>query len=636
MQTILPRARFDVTKGEPPEGRSPRENRDPLADEVQQRALTSVSAFYDEFRADLLRRLVRAYRHDATHQDLYRIAQQLFTEYVPPLTRILTDAQLAAWLTGASRVASLPDVAPFPGHAGAVLPPLPPIGTTTSLGDEWDWSGMRVWLPIVGEAIADLQSRRLVTRDDFDRMTDQAKAEAFTVAGLQTQEALETVRTALVEVQQEGEGLGAFRAKMDEHLETSAIGPGHLENILRTNTAQAATAGEEAIVNHPIVSSGFPYESQDIIDDSRVTDLCYAIAHAGIGGSNVYRRDDPVIIHFRKPRHWQCRCGRTFLTLEDAARRGIKEAQKWLETGYPPDQPEYVPWPNVELPPGWTPGGVRMSVSFVETQHPRDKGGEFTKIGSGNTGDVHKVGDEVVKSARLKDGSMSEEGKVYKALAGVRGIVAGQQVGDKIRMPFYKHIMSVDAVPRERRASMAAIVSKNKGRINEAVTALSNAGYSYNDPLQFGVGEGHKLDLLDFSNASKGSIDQALTDNLGHLRSFYEEFGMPAESKRIGRVGAVLQGMQYIGKGEDELGFWDGEIGEATVAKLKSQLGEKEPKYAYYATNGRHISIGGIAQTEPEDGLKVILSDKPLAADDMEKWEITPVVHLSADAGGVR
>ena len=46
-----------------------------------------------------------------------------------------------------------------------------------------------------------------------------------------------------------------------------------------------------------------------------------------------------------------CRCGRNPLTVEQAAARGIPEAQQWLESG-PPATPAHVPMP-VELPEGF-------------------------------------------------------------------------------------------------------------------------------------------------------------------------------------------------------------------------------------------------------------------------------------------
>ena len=252
------------------------------------------------------------------------------------------------------------------------------------------------------------------------------------------------------------------------------------------------------------------------------------------------------------------------------------------------------------------------------------------KIGQGSTGDVHKVGDEVEKSGVLKNGQTSSEAAVYEAVSGVDGIARGRGEGDKIRLPHYKNIIGVDTVQPEKRAAMGVLVSKSKSRINQAMSAVSEAGYDYNDPLQFGVGEGLKLDLLDFSNASHVGAEEAMQSNIGHLKTFYEQFGMPEEAKRIGSVANMLMGMKAIVKGEDELGYWRGEVGEDNAAKLSGQLDGREPRCGYYATNGRHVGIRGIAQTETKDRLKIILSDRPLTNKEISDWELTPVVHSAA------
>jgi hypothetical protein len=44
-----------------------------------------------------------------------------------------------------------------------------------------------------------------------------------------------------------------------------------------------------------------------------------------------------------------------FLSVREAAERGVAEAQKWLETGLAPAVPEWVTPPDVTFPKDWTP-----------------------------------------------------------------------------------------------------------------------------------------------------------------------------------------------------------------------------------------------------------------------------------------
>lgn len=109
----------------------------------------------------------------------------------------------------------------------------------------------------------------------------------------------------------------------------------------------------DAVLSHPLVAPAFPYEATEPIRDARLSELCEVVSRSGIGGSNVFRGDDPVWLEYKPPRHYNCRCGRVPLTLEMAAARGVREAQRWLETGEPPARPAWVRRPAVELPPGW-------------------------------------------------------------------------------------------------------------------------------------------------------------------------------------------------------------------------------------------------------------------------------------------
>ena len=77
------------------------------------------------------------------------------------------------------------------------------------------------------------------------------------------------------------------------------------------------------------------------------------IAEPVMGFSDIYRRDDPVVKKYYPPWDYQCRCHSIPLTLADAARKGIAEAQEWLRTGLPPIEPAWVDDPGFESSPDW-------------------------------------------------------------------------------------------------------------------------------------------------------------------------------------------------------------------------------------------------------------------------------------------
>jgi hypothetical protein len=58
------------------------------------------------------------------------------------------------------------------------------------------------------------------------------------------------------------------------------------------------------------------------------------------------------------------------------------------------------------------------------------------------------------------------------------------------------------------------------------------------------------------------------------------------------------------------------------------ELAGYDVQHVYYSNNPRPVERPGILQSEPDaDGLKVILSDKPLDADTIRQYVLTPVVH---------
>jgi uncharacterized protein with gpF-like domain len=219
--------------------------------------------------------------------------------------------------------------------------------------EEPSWDGLDSWLPLIRAAVDNLKSRKLLRKEAYEEQSAEVKQKAFTVANVRTEEAIGKVRDAVVDAVEKGQTLRDFTATVKEALETSPIGPGQMENVFRTNIAQAYSKGMDHVLDHPIVAEQFPYEETLPIRDSRLTELCAIVSRSGLDGTGIYRRDDPSWVRLKPPRHFQCRCGRRALSVEQAAQRGIKEAQAWLKSGTPPGIPEWVPPPPVELPKGW-------------------------------------------------------------------------------------------------------------------------------------------------------------------------------------------------------------------------------------------------------------------------------------------
>ncbi len=285
------------------------------------------------------------------------IADMLGVE--PLLARVLRDGQVLAWLQGgAGLVKALPPSSilsekqvSFPYETRPPLPPEPLF--PDRLGDP----PAPVRLPAIEKAARYLQNRLAYTPEEFAQLDDDAREVGFTVAKAVSLDAVEKVKAALAEDVEKGGTLRAFRERIEDVVDESALSPARVETLYRTHIARAYSTGQLDVHDHPLISDEFPYILYSATHDARVRPNHLALESLGLNGTAVYRADDPVIRKYFGPWDWQCRCVCIFLSVADAASYGVREAQEWLRTGIPPANPEYVADPGFPLPSGWVPVG---------------------------------------------------------------------------------------------------------------------------------------------------------------------------------------------------------------------------------------------------------------------------------------
>lgn len=379
---------------------------------------------------------------------------QFVDRYRLQLARLLTSTQMAALLEGAQEIANkLPTLATFPGavpppptldpeqaaslvtrlekmdavkRAAAVYdlpaehqvyvqqalaakeasppirppsfaPPAPPAG-----------SPEEIHFPVIDEAVRNLAERNVVDRQKFDKLDAAARAKAFTVAGVEADETLTKIRDSLAENVREGTDYETWRKKVMADVDQGTfLSDAHQEVVFRTNIQTALSDGQEVVLQHPLVRSGFPYRQRDAIHDRRVRENHLALEQLGIQGTNIYRADDPVWQLFRVPWDYNDRCADTALTVRQAARAGIEEAQKWLDTGREPDEKAWVKMPSFQPPPGFKrtiasfPLSIQLSMQSMAAFanfNPNEsrgaagtpQGGEWVKNASSPTGQHHR------------------------------------------------------------------------------------------------------------------------------------------------------------------------------------------------------------------------------------------------------
>lgn len=311
--------------------------RNRAADLIYGRGIITAESIASELRRRLANDLTTQFMTEAQILDK---ARNILSEFEPLLAESLLNTDLAAWIAGFDQVRNkLPDWAQDSWKQWNSFKQPPPTWRGTSLGSAGDEPVIR--FPLWERAAESIFERKIVTRAEFDTLTNEAKQRAFTVAGDMSEKTIEKIRDTLHETLVEGPSLEGFKSRLGPALESSFIGPGHLENVFRTNTQAAFSDGFNGIAEDPIVQELFPYWAYNAIHDARTREEHLDLEHLGLNGTNIYRADDPMWEFFTPPWSWQCRCGRTPMTIESAARAGVKEAQHWLATGQKPLIPEW-------------------------------------------------------------------------------------------------------------------------------------------------------------------------------------------------------------------------------------------------------------------------------------------------------
>ena len=243
-----------------------------------------------------------------------------------------------------------------------------------------------------------------------------------------------------------------------------------------------------------------------------------------------------------------------------------------------------------------------------------DDGGsepEGEKIGEGSTGDVVRVGDKVKKNAT------PQESAVYAAIGDVDGVAPGTTEGDKIVTPHYPYF--IDTGKKGPKAPPAWLRA-NAGRMWRAMTALSDMGMEYGDPLQYGVTKGRAVDIVDFSNVSEA--DDALSTNLALLSDAFTVSGDETYAKAISSIGGIAGEFENAVSGEFD-DFLSGQPEYDAAKRLVGEVGGT-PQNVYFSQNAR--TIPGVAQL-PHDGTAVIAASvEPLSEETLAEWDLVPVI----------
>lgn len=325
------------------------------------RGLLTAETIASELRTRLAVQLSRR-AFTLSDTELLSLARHILRQFEPLLAENLLNSDLASWIEGVRQVHQK-----LPGYALEAMaadlgkgffPPSPPRFFLPLVAGGDDEPTVR--FPLIEKAAESLLERRIVTPEAFNTFTAAERARAFTVAGEQSDDAIATIRDVLAENVREGTSLEGFRQKLEERIGKSRIGAGHLETIYRTNVQTAFHDGHDTLAANPVVAEVFPYQEYLAIHDARARENHKALETLGLSGTGIYRKDDPFWDYFTPAWDYNCRCGINLLTISAAARKGVREAERWLATGEKPPLESRLPFIPFRPPAGF---GSRRAVA---------------------------------------------------------------------------------------------------------------------------------------------------------------------------------------------------------------------------------------------------------------------------------
>lgn len=158
------------------------------------------------------------------------------------------------------------------------------------------------------EAAEFIKSKIPLTKKEWDALEQKVRFRAFTVARLSTADYIEAAKSILSAALESGEGYADTWRKVSSAVSSDALKlrPGYWENVYRTNTQSAYTAGKLQVF-----SSNPPAAIRLlVIDDSRTSSICRSLfSRVSDHGMILPYEHKFWTTYGYPPYHYQCRTG---------------------------------------------------------------------------------------------------------------------------------------------------------------------------------------------------------------------------------------------------------------------------------------------------------------------------------------
>ncbi|XPV77679.1 MAG: phage minor head protein [Desulfovibrio sp.] len=190
------------------------------------------------------------------------------------------------------------------------------------------------------EAFKYWNSKKPVTRAEFDQLSDSARERAFVVSGLSRLDQVSSIHSAIEKAIDNGETLQSFKKRIAGTLDSAGWGgetAHRIENIYRTNMQTAYMAGRYGSLKKAAKTR--PYWMYDAVGDRQTRP-----SHAVLDGK-VYPADHPFWEKFYPPNGFFCRCDVISLSPRQVKARGLS-----VETDMPSQLIYKDPKTGFEIP----------------------------------------------------------------------------------------------------------------------------------------------------------------------------------------------------------------------------------------------------------------------------------------------
>ena len=174
------------------------------------------------------------------------------------------------------------------------------------------------------EAVSWFRTRLPMTDEEFERLSVSARDGAFTIAGAQQLDVVQTLHDEIDRAIESGEGYDVFAKRVKERLEGdwTKANSARLLTTFRTNVQTAYNTGRWFQMQDPEVLAIRPWRMYDAVNDSRTSDICKAIDPPD-GPPTIVRHDDPYVLSHWPPLHHRCRSAWRTLTQAQAEALGL-------------------------------------------------------------------------------------------------------------------------------------------------------------------------------------------------------------------------------------------------------------------------------------------------------------------------